>query len=61
MKTEKSAKVATSNRIHPDNYIWLKEKAAKMERSANWLLDKVITEARMADENSQEDDNAYKQ
>lgn len=46
----KITKVAVSNRIHPDNYAWLKEKAAKLERSANWLLDKVITEARCADE-----------
>lgn len=47
---EKVAKVAVSNRIHPDNYAWLKEKSVKLERSANWLLDKLITEARLADD-----------
>jgi hypothetical protein len=46
---ERVVKVAISSRIHPDNYAWLKKKSAKLERSANWLLDKLISDARTAD------------
>lgn len=45
--TEKVAKQAISARIHPANYQWLKRAAEQQERSANWLLDKLLTEARV--------------
>lgn len=49
MTSERVSKQAISARILPSNYEWLKAKAAKQERSANWLLDKLITDARLAD------------
>lgn len=61
MRIEKATKVSISNRIHPDNYFWLKKESAKIERSFNWLLDKIITEARLADENDKVVENEHKQ
>ncbi|MCR4158832.1 hypothetical protein NUK34_08200 [Kerstersia gyiorum] len=55
MSTGKVAKVGISGRIAPQNYEWLKAAAARQERSANWLLDKVLTEARLTDEAKRED------
>lgn len=54
MSAEKVAKVGISGRITPQNYEWLKAAAAGQERSANWLLDKVLTEARLTDEAKKE-------
>lgn len=53
-----AAKVAISARIQPANHEWLKAVAAQQERSANWLLDKILTEAREAYEKGA--DNADK-
>lgn len=59
MRDGKVEKVGISGRIHPDNREWLKVKAAEQERSANWLLDKLITEAREADTPKQGGQNVY--
>lgn len=49
--TAKNApKQSISGRILRENYEWLKKAAAARERSANWLLDKLLTDAREADD-----------
>lgn len=58
---DRVAKTAISARIHPDNYRWLREQAAKQERSANWLLDKMLTEARQAAQDCGVSENARQQ
>lgn len=62
MRTEGNAdqppKQGISARILRENHEWLKKTAAAQERSANWLLDKLLTEAREADERG--DGNAHK-
>lgn len=64
MRTECNAgqapKQGISARVLRENYEWLKAAAATQERSANWLLDKLLTEAREADEARQEANNADK-
>ena len=49
MGTERAVKQAISARIDVENYHWLKAAAAQQERSANWLLDKLVREVRLAD------------
>lgn len=48
--TGQAEKQGISARILRENYEWLKRAAAAQERSANWLLDKLLTEAREADD-----------
>lgn len=47
-------------RLLPENHAWLVAQAAQQERSINWVLDKLLTEAREADEKVKGDDNAHK-
>lgn len=54
MAIERASKVGVSGRISPENHEWLKAAAARQERSANWLLDKVLTDARLAEKTNQE-------
>ncbi|MEN2672550.1 hypothetical protein [Herbaspirillum huttiense] len=50
-----ATKVATKEmtqiqvRTSKENHLWLKKKAAEMERSANWIADKILSDARMRD------------
>lgn len=46
----KAIKQGISARIDPANHRWLKAEAARLDRSANWVLDKLLTEAREAAE-----------
>lgn len=59
MRTDSNAgqgqKQGISARILRENHEWLKKAAAAQDRSANWLLDKLLTEAREADEQGAED------
>lgn len=33
-------------RLAPDSYLWLQQQAAQQERSANWIMNKMVEEAR---------------
>lgn len=44
---KKEMLVATSARLSPENIQWLKEQGEAQERSANWVLNNLITEARL--------------
>lgn len=35
-------------RTTEENRVWLKERAEREERSVNWLINKIVTEARAA-------------
>lgn len=35
-------------RVKPDNYIWLRQRAAEQERSLTWVLNQAIEAARKA-------------
>lgn len=37
-------------RIQPDLMAWVRQKATEQERSANWVLTKIVEEARKRDE-----------
>lgn len=47
---EKVSRVAVSYRLLPENYRWLKSAAAQQDRSANWLVDRLVSQAREADQ-----------
>lgn len=36
-------------RTSPDNRAWLKDKAQKQDRSVNWLINKILADAKAAD------------
>lgn len=57
---ERIVKQGISARILPENHDWLKRKARATERSVNWFLDNLVTEARKADEQMVGADNANK-
>lgn len=64
MRTEGNAgqapKQGISARILRENHEWLKKAAAAQDRSANWMLDKLLTEAREADEKMKGAEDAQK-
>lgn len=47
---EKIGRVAVSYRLLPENYRWLKLAAAQQDRSVNWLVDRLVSQAREADQ-----------
>lgn len=47
MNTTNNKLIATSARLSPENIQWLKEQGLAQERSANWVLNNIITEARL--------------
>lgn len=55
--SEKIMKVPFQARLHPANHAWLKAQAVEQERSANWILDKMLSEARLADATERERQN----
>jgi len=52
---KKEMLVATSARLSPENIQWLKEQGEAQERSANWVLNNLITEARLKSVNNKEE------
>jgi len=54
---KKEMLVATSARLSPENIQWLKDQGEAQERSANWFLNNLITEARLKSALCKEDSN----
>ena len=46
MKSDATVQIQV--RTSEENRTWLKEISAKEERSVNWTINKIVTEARMA-------------
>lgn len=53
---KKEMLVATSARLSPENIEWLKEQGEAQERSANWVLNTLITEARLKSTTNNKDE-----
>lgn len=47
-------------RLLPENHAWLVGQAKQQDRSINWVLDKLLTEAREADEQRKGADSEQK-
>lgn len=48
MNGKKVERQALQARLIVENHEWLKQEASRLERSANWLLNRIVTEAREA-------------
>ena len=54
MRVQKVEKSMIQGRIDPSAHNWIKEEAAKQERSVAWMLNRVITDAQRASEGRKE-------